>query len=373
MSKKRQKTPGRTEFNRGSRQHMSTIKSRSGPLGGAPEVRIPPLDAHPLTGSKGEPLTMHQQAEALQDPTNPNSPMYDPTLADLADRQAVGELQQSVMDPNPQPTQARRSAGPFGGIGGPTLPPEAQSDPRFVSGVGSAYAANQPHSAFKGQETQRGRKALSEETVEGLEALKKFQGDAQQTQEAQSEEATKKDLDETIDANDVEPLKELGIENPEEFFSQFRQQLDDLSTPEIKESIEGRCGEMSLEQMLEEGEIRQEVPIVRGKFQTTFRTLSGEESLSIKREMFGVSGGDVYVNELLSMYQLTAGLFSINGSPLPTHLDDKKRFDKERFRAKFRRVASFPLPMLASMSINFQWFDHRSRKLFVDLDSLKNG
>lgn len=318
---------------------------------------------------------MHQQAEALQDPTNPNSPMYDPRLAELADQQAIGELRHTSMDPNPQPrAQTRRSAGPFGGIGGPTLPPEAQKDPRFVGGVGSAYADNQPHPAFRGQQARSGRKALSEETVEGLEALKKFQGAAQKEQEDQSGDATKKDQEERIEGDSPEALKDLlGTDNPEEFFAQFRQQMDQLATPELRESIESRCEEMSLEQMLEEGEIRQEVPIVRNKFMPTFRTLSGEESLSIKRHMFGVAGGDVYINELLSVYQLTAGLFAVNGSPLPTHLDDKKRFSKDLFLAKFKRVSSFPQSMLASLSINFMWFDQRSRKLFVDLDELKNG
>jgi len=130
---------------------------------------------------------------------------------------------------------------------------------------------------------------------------------------------------------------------------------------------------MSIEQMLEEGETRQEVPIVRDKFRPTYRTMSGEESLSIKREMFGLQGGDVYINELLSLYQLTAGLFDVNGKPLPTHLDDKKRFNTEAFQLKFKKVVSFPMPMLASLSINFTWFDQRARKLFVDIDALKNG
>ena len=89
--------------------------------------------------------------------------------------------------------------------------------------------------------------------------------------------------------------------------------------------------------------------------------------------MYGVEGGDQYVYDMLSMSQLAAGLYAINNRPLPDHLDDKRNFNRELFDKKFKIVKSYPLAMLASLSINFTWFDQRTRKLFVDIEPLKNG
>ncbi len=74
----------------GYKKKMAAIKSRGKPLGGAPPVKVPPLNAEPIFGPDGEPLTMAQQAEVLRDPRNPLSPNYDPTLAGGTRRRTKG-------------------------------------------------------------------------------------------------------------------------------------------------------------------------------------------------------------------------------------------------------------------------------------------
>ena len=343
---------------------MADVKSRSRPVGGVDEVSIPPLDAEPMTGPDGRGLTMHEQAETLKDPANPLSPYYDPALAE---QQRRGQAARSAqMDPHALRAaqqgheQAQAPQGPFGGV----LNPEAQADPSFRPGVGSMYAGNQPGL----QKGSKRSKVLKKETVEGIEALRQFNEEAAELQKKQLEEA------QDDEKTPVEKLaEEMGIENPEEFFSQFRAEVDELNTPELRKSIEDRCEELSIEQLIEEGEVRQDVPIVRAKFIPTFRTVTGDEDLSIKRRLYGVQGGEQYIYDLMGMSHLTAGLYAINSRPLPSHLDDTRQFNEALFKKKFKIVKSYPLSMVASLSINFTWFDKRTRKLFIDIEPLKNG
>jgi len=346
---------------------MDSIKGRGKPLGGANPVRIPPLNADPITGPHGEPMTMEEQAEVLRDPRSPLSPHYNPALAD-ADA-AVQKEQSELMDPNALRTarqggekMPKEKAGPFGGV----LPPEAAQDPSFRPGVGSMYKANQP--GLRNQPNP-GKPQLSEDTIEGLEALKQFNATVQAEQEKQSVDAVKDHVEKSIDDRFAD---DLGLDA--DFMKEMQERRQELDTRELRDAIESRCKPMTIDQMIEEGELRQLVHIVRDKFIVEFRTLSGEEDLSIKRELYTERNvPDIYMFDKLSMMMLTASLFSINGMPLPDHLNDKRRFDKELFKNKFRKVGAMPIPQLASLSINFTWFDRRARKLFVDLDELKNG
>ncbi|MHC4507736.1 MAG: hypothetical protein ACYTAO_02095 [Planctomycetota bacterium] len=353
---------------------MADIKSRGKPVGGAPPVKIPPLNADPITGPNGEPLTMAEQAEILRDPRSPLSPHYNPALAE-ADA-AVQREQAESMDPYKLRTARQgqgeempgqgEGKGPFGG----TLPPEAAQDPNFRPGVGSMYAQNQPGMQQPGGGPRPpGAPKLSDETVEGLQALKDFNAQASAAQEEQAKEGAQEQVGKDVDDRIAE---DLGLDD--DFMREMRERRQDLDTKELQEAIEKRCKPMTIDQLIEEGELRQAVPIVREKFIVEFRTISGEEDLAIKRELYiERNAPDIYLFDKLNMMQLAAGVYSINGRPLPDHLNDKRRFDKEAFLLKFRKVNAMPLPMLASLSINYTWFDRRARKLFVDLDELKNG
>lgn len=347
---------------------MDAIKSRGKPLGGAPPVRIPPLNAEPVTGPNGEPLTMEQQAEVLRDPRSPLSPHYNPQLAEVD--AAVRREQEGSMDPytlrtsrQKQGDEMTKQTGPFGG----TLPPEAAQDPNFRPGVGSMYAQNQP-GIGKGQ-VQPGAPKLSDETVEGLKALKEFNTKAQAEQEKQAEKEVQAEVEQSAEDRIAD---DLGLDD--DFMKEMRDRRQDLDTQELRDAIELRCKDMSIDQLIEEGELRQIVPIVRNKFEVVMRTISGEEDLAIKRELYKErQAPDIYLFDKLNMMQLAAGIYEINGRPLPDHLNDRRRFDKDLFLLKFNKINSMPLPMLASLSINYTWFDKRARKLFIDLDELKNG
>lgn len=345
---------------------MDRIKSRGKPLGGAPSVHIPPLDAKPITDQNGNPMTMQDQAEALRNPASPLSPYYDPRVA-----QAAGGKEQ--MDPHTLRGERRPPAirpGPFGGV----LPPEAANDPQFVPGVGSMYAANQPALRNRGSQQQERKMTLSDETIAGLEALKRFQAEAAKTQEQTAQEEEKKAVEAVKDSGPAAPFKDQpDLSGLLEQIRAEQERLGEDRIARLKKETEARLRPLSVEKLIEEGEARQDVPIVRDKLVVTYRTLSGEEDLAIKRELYGVVGGDNYLVDLLGMMQMTAGIYAINGRPLPAHLDDKRRWNKDLFYTKLDIVKAYPIQMLAIMGLNFTWFDQRTRELFIDLEPLKNG
>lgn len=335
-------------------ERMAALKQQRQPLGGAPPVQIPPLDAEPIEHFKG---SMQDQAAALRDPTNPLSPMYEPTLAMAAQQ---------------------------GGILAP-LSPEAAKHPNFRPGMGSMYAANQPaevaqHAQRKAvpppKEGEPYRPSLSRETQESLHALAEFQKRAQNTQEASVDESkkdegkkeTKNAEGETKASPDKEFLAELRalLDNPK--------QWDLLSNPERRREIESRCKPMDITDIILHGEVRQDVPIRPGTLTIVYRSVSAEEDLAIKRMMFGETGGDRYVMDKFAIMQLTLGLVSINGEVLPSHLTETKKFDEKLFQSKYDMILKFPIQFLADLGIQYQWFDDRVRSLFVgSTEAVKNS
>jgi hypothetical protein len=209
---------------------------------------------------------------------------------------------------------------------------------------------------------------ISDETRKSMEALAAMQGavDAR-TQQAErtAEDRTKPDLKESDDENDMQrELREL-LNND--------QQWNLLNNPDRRKSIEDRLEDMNITDVILHGEVRQDVPIDPDKLVVTYRSVTGEEDLAVKRMMFGEEGGDRYMMDKFTLMNLTLGLVSINGEELPSHIKEGK-FNEEAFLAKFDKVLKFPIQFLADLGIQYMWFDERVRDLFVgSTEALKNG
>lgn len=331
-----------------NRQKMADLKSPRQPLGGAPEVKIPPLNAEPLEGGG----SMANQAEALRDPTNPMSPSYNPQLAEMAKKGLLG----------PQPT-VRAPGQAFR-----TLPPEAQQDPRFRPGVGSMIAANQPH--LQGQmpmttETDGYKPKLSNESIASMKALEEFQLQAQNNQKKLPEkEAERVERDVSEEDKFVGELKDILGDDAI---------FDKMNNPERKKRIESALDPMEFTDIIMHGEVRQDVPIRKG-LTLTFRTASGAEDLAVKRLMYTESGSDRYMLDKYSIMQLTLALVGINGQPLLSHMTEDKKFDEEKYTKKFEKVIQFPIEFIAEAGLQYLWFHERVRDLFNDeTEQLKNG
>ena len=295
------------------------------------------------------------------------------------------------------------------------LPDEAAQDPEFMQGMGSRYATAQPHLAMKygvirngqrvapqqltsapGSPPQQGR--LRPETVEGLKKLQTL-GDAPppgpEPPEPDREVAEAHSQDSPAGAatrigGGASPNRKLDeearktLENLDDFDldSLHSMMVRDLfNNEEQRKIIESRCDPMDLADLIMTGIVKQKVPIVlptetsKG-FVPTFQSLGGDDDLACKRlivaEATALKVDDRYLLDKYAFMGLTCALESINGTPLPTHRDQNGTFNDELFWAKFNKVIRFPLPMLASLGVNYFWFDVRVRRLF-GAEKVKNG
>jgi len=363
-----------TEAQRDYQAQMAARKAKGRPHGGAPGVQIPPLNAEPIPGAG----TMHQQAEALRDPSSPLSPAYNPQLAMQQAQQRLPGQQRppGQQQPGQQPEQPVYGGGPFA-----ALPPEAQQDPRFIQGMGSMIAGNQPQlqkppqhkRAPVTQDPNQGdgyKPHISDETKASMSALAEFQTQAEVQQRTDTEPPKKK-------PNTLE----LGFEHDEkEMQDELREMLGNdemwtkLSNPTRRKEIESRLTKLDITDVIIHGEIRQTIPVVPGKFEPEYRSVSGGEDLVVKRMMADESGGDRYLMDKYTLMQLTLALVAINNAELPPHLDAKKQVDETLFLIKFEKVCQFPLQMLADLGCQYVWFDDRVRDLFVgQTEALKNS
>ena len=131
---------------------------------------------------------------------------------------------------------------------------------------------------------------------------------------------------------------------------------------------------MDIADILIHGEIRQVVEIVPNKLVVRLRSINGEEDLAVKHMMSDESGTDRYMLDKFSLMGLALGVVAINDTELPTHLNDKKRFDKDLFKAKFEMLMRFSMTMLADLGLQYYWFERRVQALFADqTGALKNS
>jgi hypothetical protein len=79
-----------------------------------------------------------------------------------------------------------------------------------------------------------------------------------------------------------------------------------------------------------------------------------------------------YMIDKHSVMAITCGVKAINKKVLPDHRNKDGSFNDELFRSKFSLVVRYPFHMIASLGLNWFWFDIRVRKLFV-AEKIKNG
>lgn len=286
------------------------------------------------------------------------------------------------------------------------LPEQAKEDPDFRQGMGGQYAAAQPHLAKKygvirngihlspQQLWPRKERGLSPETMEGIKALEEFNKKREETESVDrnidkkiEKEATSGVAGQGQDVRGKEtrskPLtdeerKELLSEMDEFDLTKFRDAVmrDLLNNEEQKKIIEVRLKPLDITDLIVTGRVTQTVPIILGKFEPEFQSYSGEEDLAIKRlivaEAKSLEPSDRYLLDKYSLMGLAVSLRSVNKKQIPTHEDNDGNFDDKKFWAKFNIVVKFPFHMLASLAVNWFWFDMRVRRLFV-AEQVGNG
>jgi hypothetical protein len=139
---------------------------------------------------------------------------------------------------------------------------------------------------------------------------------------------------------------------------------DVLNNDELRESIEARNQPLSLGDLILTGRARQRVPIVPGEFEVVFQTTSGLEDLFVKDQLLGITGTNLSVQQRYADMNLALGLVSLNAETGPDPYREGKLV-KELFDARVEWLRGKPVPLLASLHINYAWFETRTRKLFA--------
>lgn len=381
------------------------------PVAGGADLPIPLLSSEAGTG------TMVEQARQQRGLPAPSIPGLDSVLASMG-----GEPALRRPPPGPAPSAAGivegsshtqapatmqpRSAGltlPAGLHRDDLLPEQATKDPTFQPGQGSMFAANQPHLAYKfgvmrsgkyvppqllKQASKPGQAAsLSAETVDGLQAI-----NARLQEQKRAEQGPT--VDQQVAAESARgpaggagatdrPLsdaeKKALIDEMDEFeMSRLKNALfkDLLNNDEQKRIVESRLSQLDLTDLVVTGQVRQTVPIIPGTFEPEFQSYAAEEDLSIKRligeEAESLKPSDRYILDKYQLMGLTIALVSINKHQFPDYRSADGKFDEEKFWVKYAIVARLNYHMMASLMVNWFWFDMRVRRLFK-AEELGNG
>jgi hypothetical protein len=274
-----------------------------------------------------------------------------------------------------------------------TRPPPPQ-------GVGSAYDVNQamargeldrPVSLREVKEMPKA-KGLSPESVKAIQMVNEDMSKATRSKEdIEAEKAVAQSMKEgpkAEDGRELDKAEKTIVENqieerpqteerplPFDFdgFGSFRNTLMD---PERRKKIEGRLEDLDLADMIMKREIQQDITVVPGKFTVTLRTFSQKENLWMLQYIFDFPGSQLYTRELLSTCQLVCSVVGINGKMLPEHRanvgQSNEQVDKAAFEKKKDVISSFPVALIADISVQQIWFQDRINRLF-SFEALKNG
>jgi hypothetical protein len=256
------------------------------------------------------------------------------------------------------------------------LPPEAAADPRFINGVGSMIAANQPHlrtgsPSAPPQDEGTYKPSLSDKSLASMKALEELQLRAQSAQDSA--------VPDSSSAEPPAPVVKDEIKESADLLDEFKSILGDdgewdkLNNKERRSRIEKRLVSVNFTDILVHGEARQEIPI-RDGLVITLRTVSGSEDLAVKRLMFREDGTDRYMVDKYSIMQLVLSLVAINDQALPPHMSSDNKFDDDLFWKKYDRVVRYPIEFIADFGLQYYWFHERIRDLLRDdTEKLKNG
>tara|TARA_B100000214_G_C23960852_1_gene625189 strand:- start:708 stop:1385 length:678 start_codon:yes stop_codon:yes gene_type:complete len=141
----------------------------------------------------------------------------------------------------------------------------------------------------------------------------------------------------------------------------------------MRKAIEANLKPIDIDTLFMSGELKQRVPIIKGKFTVTFRTLKASEDLYIKRRLNDVKSEVVrYAEDRFLLMQLAAHISDINGVAFPEITDPKGDIVDDAFEERFKKVANLPLVLIQKLWVNWMWFQDRVNKS-MNPDFLESG
>lgn len=182
-------------------------------------------------------------------------------------------------------------------------------------------------------------------------------------------------------AEDAEKIKELEAEetNDDYFYDNYGTKIRNIHlNKKRRKAIEDRCSEMSITELLSNPNqsIEQLVPIVPGKFEVLFRSISGKEDLLIKSILSRENQNKnhlsaSYVLGKMGLLNVACSVIRINETRFPDIKDSNGKPSEELLLSKFEIVSNYPVDILADISANYFWFTERVKQL-TSVDNILN-
>lgn len=201
-----------------------------------------------------------------------------------------------------------------------------------------------------------GSPSIRPETAQQVAAFQEAQKNTEKKVEEEGKKAVEND-------DTLYDLFDSGVKNEADLI---------LNNKKRRKEIEARCSEMSIEDLIMKGEVRQTIPIIPDKFVIVLRSNLPEENLFIKRIIAREpSVSDQHTLERYGLLQLCIGLVSINGQVFPSHMDEKGP-NEDLFNKKYEMMMKLSGYIIADLGVQIKWFDIRVRKL-MNPELLGNG
>jgi hypothetical protein len=334
-------------------QALKEAKQHSKPVGGAP----------PIPEGKLEPVVA--AARAAHAAMNMPKPFWAPP------------------DPPPAPPQF-------------TPPPAPPPKPPPMPGVGGGLAVNQAMASgqlerpitlgeakrqgLMHQQKQGGQGppagTVSPETRQLLEMQSK-QMDEPKTQQAQPEQptmATRKEALAGAEKELVEGAKEDLF--PIFDFGPISAAQQKMMSAERRKQIEERLSPLNFVDLIQRGDVQQNIPVIPGQFELMLRTVSQRENLFCMQYIYEHPGSAEYTAQLFNTCKVACAVVAINGGMLPDHRKNigqpNEEVERDAFVNKLNIILRMPTVVLADMGIQYDWFNERIASFF-SVEKLKNG
>jgi len=200
---------------------------------------------------------------------------------------------------------------------------------------------------------------ISETTAEGLEAIA--------VAEQEAEYAAKEAAKQQESGLPYTPSGDIGKLADDE-------EKEELSEDEkIKNAISSRVSEIDIGQYLMNGELTQRVPIIPGKLEITFRTVTDLEECFVDDKLS--TEGELTARAFLrraNEWALAFHISEVNGHKWPTTIDGDGTISEKSINRRLAHVKKLSSPIFHLLSQNLAWFLERVSNS-LNMETLGNG
>ena len=148
-------------------------------------------------------------------------------------------------------------------------------------------------------------------------------------------------------------------------------------TEQLRRGIEGRLRALDIGQYILNGELMQLVPVIPGKLEVRYRTVSEYEEGWVDAHLAKQNAANKEMTQrqflrLMNECSLACHIHSVGGSAWPVVLNGDGTVNESHMEERLRRVRKFPSAVFALLTQNMGWFLERVSKA-LSAEALGNG